>query len=161
MSAKWNDRVAAYLDELELVATKIDETVDRLQVETIQFGADEINAHVAKLQEALVELEVKIVEREEILKSPEAPPAGLSLTQKLKGTRHTDDARLAKRCESVSHLIMDAHQRAVSLFVCQYHLLDFNTEIVQLLVGSALPATYDASARRTNAPGGGLFNESA
>ncbi len=166
MNETWHTRVQTYVDELEQTAKTIDTILTQTRVDTTEVSAAGVEQSLGPLQAALIELEEKIAQREALLRDSDAPVRGLSLTEKLRGTLEIEDERLARRCEAVANLMANAHQRAVSLFVCQYHLADFSTEIVRLLTGSDMPSTYQSptseqSGRGKPDVGGGLFNEAA
>ena len=159
----WYKRVEAYLDELAEIAETIDLVLDNTRVQTLAVEAGQVDQSTAELRQALARLEDKIAEREDLLRANDAPKNGLTLREKLLSNHHIDDARLAKRCQSVAQAIQQAHQRAVSLFVCQYHLADITGEIVSLLAGASALKTYDGSSTKSKASrkGGGLFDEAA
>jgi hypothetical protein len=161
MSDTWRTKVATYVDQLEEIAKSIDSILEQTQIDTLQVKCEQVDQSTSQLQQALIRLEEKIAQREGLLKAPDAPQQGLSLTEKLKGTRHIDDARLARRCEQLAALIASTNDRAIALFVCQYHLADCSSEIVRLISGNTAPATYDPSRRTPTRTSGGLFNESA
>ena len=161
MSDRWRTQVATYVDQLEEIANSIDSILAQTLIDTTQVECEQVDQSTTQLQEALIRLEEKIAQRDELLKSPDAPQQGISLTEKLKGTRNIDDARLARRCEQVAALIASTNDRAISLFVCQYHLAECSGDIVRLMSGNTLPATYDPSQRHPPRASGGLFNESA
>ncbi len=159
----WFERVEAYLDELERTATTIDMILDETRVYTVNVQGGKVSESTRQLQENLVKLEEMIAQRELLLRDPDAPQRGLTLSTKLLGTLRIEDARLAKRCRELSATIEMAHTRAVSLFVCQYHLADLTTDLVLTLTRTSAPQTYQSSAT-AKVPikgGGGLFNEAA
>lgn len=161
MSDSWRTHVATYVDQLEEIAQTIDAILAQSKVDTTQGDSHQVDRSTDRLQQALIRLEGKIAQREQLLKSPDAPPSGLSLTEKLRETRNIDDARLAQRCEQVADLIAGANNRAIALFVCQYHLAECSSEIVRLISGNTPPATYGPNPGNTQRTSGGLFNESA
>lgn len=161
MSESWRRHVSIYVDQLEEVARSIDEILTQTQVDTTQANSEQVDQSRIRLQQALARLEEKVAQREDLLKSSDAPESGISLTEKLKSTRHIEDARLATRCEQVADLIASTNDRAVALFVCQFHLAQFSNEIVRLISGNTFPETYGQSQSNPPRSGGGLFNESA
>jgi len=160
MSQPWNDRVEAYVERLRQITTSIAETLDDTRVNTLAPDSEELNAQASKLAASIRSLETMVDEREALLHAEDAPPTGITLTEKLLATRRIDDARLARQCREVSGELEATHQRAVSLFVCQFHLANFGKELLQLLSGSLEGATYGDGPSRTG-QGGGLFNEAA
>ena len=171
MMSTWNDRVAAYTTEVSEIAETIDLILDETRVHTVGVEAEQINNSTEELQAALEELEEMIARRETLLQDPEAPGApgvsgsGNTLMEKLRSTFNIEDARLAKRCEEVSHQIELTHQRALSLFVCQFHLSDLTNDMLRILSGATGKPTYrrdgsDQSGQGYSA-GGGLLDEAA
>jgi hypothetical protein len=142
----------------ERVSTTIDSLMEQMRVETSDVNVAGVQESMDPLVQTLHALEEKIAERDELLRAPDAPADGLNLTEKLENTHDVDDAHLADRCRQVAVLISNANHRAISLFVCQYHLADFGSEIVRLLAGAAVPPTYGSDDVVVR---GGLFNESA
>ncbi|TWT50526.1 hypothetical protein Pla22_32690 [Rubripirellula amarantea] len=161
----WNDRVAAYAAEVAEIAETIDLILDETRVHTVGVKSKEVNESTAQLQHALEELEEMIGKRETLLKDPEAPTAGTTLIEKLRSTFNIEDARLAKKCEEVSHQIELTHQRALSLFVCQFHLSDLTTDMVRILSGVTAKPTYQrdgsTQANQGYQGGGGFLDEAA
>lgn len=163
MQKSWFERVEDYLDEVEQIAAEIDETLKRTRLETSELKSPEVMRSNASLMESLAALETKIAQREQLLHAEDAPQTGGTLTEKIQ--RSTDSSRkdLAIRCQTVSALISTVNQRAVSLFVCQFHLAQLSGDIVRLLAGQTAPPTYQAPNRNEKKAelGGGLFNEAA
>jgi len=157
-SQPWHQRVSVYLDGLETVAAEISSILENSKVDTIA-GDPSVEQSTDRLREALGELETKIAAREELLKAADAPQSGSTLTEKLKRSDAVGSDEVAARCERVAESISLANHRAVSLFVCQYHLADFGAEIIRLLSGADAPSTYGGSDQPSG--GGTLFNEAA
>ncbi len=145
MSDAWPERVGIYVDQVEQIALTIELILDQTQLESSGGDAGKVQESTADLEQSLVELEQKIAEREELLRDPDAPVRGVTLVEKLAATGRDQDAQLARRCEQIAGLIESTHHRAISIFVCQYHLSELSTELVRLMVGASLPATYGAS----------------
>lgn len=160
MSNTWPARVAIYLDQIEQIATTIELILEQTQLESSDDSA-KVQESTEDLERALGGLEQKIAEREELLRAADAPARGATLAEKLLGTDSGQDSQLALRCQQIAGLIELTHQRAISIFVCQYHLSELSTELVRLMVGASVPATYGESSQASATPGGGLFNESA
>ncbi|TWU59846.1 hypothetical protein Poly51_01190 [Rubripirellula tenax] len=159
----WTNRVETYLNELEQTAEIIDLILDETRVRTIGVQTDDVSESTRQLKDALADLETKIAEREDLLRDADAPPSGLTLTEKLAGSLRIEDARLASRCRDLAGTIQKTHTRAVSLFVCQYHLADLTTNLVGILSGASRLQTYRAinDTERPSKAGGGLFDEAA
>lgn len=157
----WGSRVETYLDELELIAETIDLVLDNTRVQTQRIASSEVEESTTQLADALKQLEEKVAEREELLRASDAPPNGITLKKKLLSSLHIDDARLALRCEKVAETIELAHTRAISLFVCQYHLADVTGDIVRILSGASSLKTYNPTRADDRGGQGGLFDEAA
>ena len=160
MSGTWRERVEKYVDHVEQIATSIHEILETTKVETSQVETESVEGSMNRLRQELAKLEDKIVERETLLNAADAPAKGCSLTEILNSGRHVDDARLAKRCVDVARQITEANQRAISLFVCQFHLADLSGELIRVLTRTLPPPTYETKGT-PDATGGGLFNEAA
>ncbi len=167
MNQTWAERVSVYLDELQQCAVAIDGILDQSNVHTVKLDHAMVQQSTDDLSAALDELKQKFSEREDLLGADDAPPVGASLTEKLSRSEHSvhrdlvAHRDLAARCSEIADVVAMANQRAVSLFVCQYHLLDLSSDIVRMLTGAMAPPTYGADANRSAGGGGTLFNEAA
>lgn len=159
-SAAWRDRVTQYVDELAQIAETIDLILDETRIRTVGLRPNEVDASTTQLVAAITELESMVERRESLLRADDAPSSGLSLSEKLLVSRRIEDARLARRCGEVAEMIATTHQRATALFVCQYHLSEFQREVLGRLAGASAPQTYDRSGQKPK-PSSGLFNEAA
>ena len=159
MNATWTERVEDYVHQLQQTAETIDLILDETRLATTEVNSPEVEASTQELLGAVGQLEKLVETRETLLRAGDAPAAGLTLSEKLFSTRRIDDARLAKQCREVAKQVETTHQRAVSLFVCQYHLSQLGSELLQLLSGSAAPDTYGQERRPSS--GGNLFNDAA
>lgn len=159
MTATWTERVEDYVHQLQQTAETIDLILDETRLSTTQVNSPEVEASTQELVTAIGQLERLVHTRETLLTAADAPAVGITLTEKLFSTRKIDDARLAKHCQTVAKEVETTHQRAVALFVCQYHLSQLGSELLQLLSGSTAPDTY-GQERRAH-PSGGIFNDAA
>ncbi len=163
MKQSWYGCVESYLSEVEIIAQQIDRTLDETRLETRRLEAAEVEHANSRLLEVLAALELKIEQRQSLLSAEDAPKSGTTLTEKLQGCGEAGVEELLARCRSVSEMISSINQRAISLFVCQFHLSQLSTDIVRLLAGQASPATY-AAPTQAEKPGdlaGGLLDEAA
>lgn len=158
MSFTWSQRVSSYLDELLTATETIDLILDTMQLATRNFQLEKIETSTKQLATSIEELAELIKKREILLQDDEAPARGMTLVDKLFSTHEIEDARIAKRCQKVAGTVETTHTRAVSLFVCQYHLTALSTDLVRVLSGERNPPTY---AKKQAQHRGGLFNESA
>jgi len=154
----WSDRVETYVDQLQDLVEEIDAILQQTNVESRGSSPATVQALTERLRGRLGELEQKVAHREELLRSEDAPSSGVTLTEKLDDAGQND---LADRAREVAQRIKKAHERSMSLFVCQYHLSNLTTDLVRLIAGADQVATYDGSGTAPPVPQGGLFNESA
>ncbi len=163
MHPSWFDRVEFYLNAVEEIAAQIETTLKSARLDTSELNAEAVDQANAAMLESLAVLEQRIVQREQLLQAEDAPIPGVTLTEKIEGSGHARRRELAERCRSVSLSISSINQRAVSLFVCQFHLSQMSGEIIRLLAGQIAPPTYQAPNRsdKKSELGGGLFNEAA
>ncbi len=159
MNPTWIERLADYLDQLQAICETIDLILDNVNVNTVALHHAEVERSTTELTQALKELESKVAERDELLRAEDAPQIGSSLTEKLRRSNHIDRERLITRCDQIAETIGMANQRAVSLFVCQYHLVDTSNHIIRLLSGVLTPPTYGDEPNQHSHHGGALFNE--
>ncbi len=155
----WINRLGTYLDELESDVTRIDDILASSTVQTTNVDQEGVDHATSELTDALKDLEAKVAERESLLSDPNAPARGGTLTSKLPFSDWPERDAIADRCEQIGEAVALANHRAVSLFVCQYHLSDLSTEILRLMSGTPEPPTYGKDSRETG--GGSIFNESA
>ena len=141
MGNQWPQRVASYLDRMEQIAATLESILDQTPLESPSDDAGKVQESTKDLEQALLELEQRVAEREELLRAPDAPQAGATLEEKLLGTGDASDAQLAVRCQRIAAQIELTHHQAISIFVCQYHLAELSTGLVRLMVGATAPAT--------------------
>ncbi|MFK8113903.1 MAG: hypothetical protein AB8B91_17000 [Rubripirellula sp.] len=161
----WTSRVSAYLNDLEELANQIKTILDQTHVDTSNINGEEVQRSSHTLQMQLAELETMVAQRQMLLGAEDAPTGpnpsmkSATLGDALRLRSDPLDLSLAKRCDEVGQLIGTTHQRALALFVCQFHLADFTSEMVRILVGAETPPTYARDANSTSAGSGGLFNK--
>lgn len=148
----------SYLDELTTATESIDFVLDEMQLATRNIQTQRLDELTKQLSGLIDELAELVKKREVLLNDTDAPPHGTTLVDKLNSTHDHEDARTAKRCQKVAGTVETTHTRAVSLFVCQYHLNSLSSDIVRLLSGERNPPTY---AKKQTQHRGGLFNEAA
>lgn len=158
MNAAWNQRVSQYLDQLETASESIDLLLDDMRISTTQVQHEQLDESTKTLLSTIDDLAKLIQKRETLLHDADAPAHGLTLVDKLLSTHHIEDARMAKRCQKVAATVETTHERAVALFVCQYHLTNLSSDLVRLLSGERTPPTYSKGQSNHR---GGLFNEAA
>ena len=154
----WDRRVEAYMDQLQGLVDQIDVIFEQTNVDSSQGDPTNTEESTANLEEKLTSLEQKVADREELLRADDAPSVGLTLFDKLSDLNEFD---LAERADRLAEQISLTHQRAMSRFVCQFHLSNLTTDLVRILTGSEQPATYGGPGTTQIVPQGGLFNESA
>lgn len=161
MIQNWSQRVASYVDQVEQIATTIELILDQTRLDTTEANSSSVQQSTADLEQALLSLEQKVADREELLHAEDAPPGGSTLVEKLAASGTPEDIELSVQCQRVSGLIESTHHRAISMFVCQYHLANLGSELVRLISGADAPATYGPGSDAAQSPAGGLFNEAA
>lgn len=163
MEPSWLDRVVRYLDEVESVARQLDQALQQTSLMASRWDAGGVGQGNASLSESVVALETKVAERDELLHADDAPTNGMSLTEKVLRAGHPESDVIGSRCREVASTIATVNQRAVSLFVVQFHLWQFSLELVRLLTGQNAPQTYSDPNRHEKKfeVGGGLFDEAA
>ncbi|TWT82625.1 hypothetical protein CA13_40880 [Planctomycetes bacterium CA13] len=163
-NATWSQRVTKYVDELEQVAETIEMILSQTRIVTTELDAPGVNHNQIELVTAVGQLESMVASRETLLAADDAPSKGTTLVEKLASSRSQADTVLMNRCQEVSAIVSTAHQHALSLFVCQYHLANFSGDIVRMLSGTDAPPTYRSSAAGNESRqhgGGRLFNDAA
>lgn len=162
IAPSWEQRVAQYLQNLQSEVQVVSTILEQSMVAATTVDAAGVTAHAARLREALQQLEVQVANRQQLLQASDAPQHGETLIAKLHAGEAPLTSELAARAETLAATINEINHRAVSLFVCQYHLADLSNEIVRILSGSTAPATYGNTSPAANQSGGGtLFNEAA
>lgn len=154
----WAGRVEAYMDQLQGLVDEIDSIIEQTSVDPGKLDPTNVQGSTENLREKLGELERKVADREELLRSDDAPSIGLTLYDKLSDS---NEFELAERADRLADQISLTHQRAMSRFVCQFHLSNLTTDLVRILTGADAPATYGGPGTVPIVPQGGLFNKSA
>jgi hypothetical protein len=160
----WTDRVSDYLDQLEICAGRLEEAVDEMRFGSKQIELDHLDQSHQSLATALVDLESLIVAREELIHADDAPGPGISIRNILGSQQDDVSKRLNERCRRVARDLDISRERAVALFVCQFHLAELSQSLLSLFQGGpGHLATYSngAEVRRPTANGGTLLNKSA
>ena len=164
MSKPWTARVSAYLDNLEFCVDRLNEALDEMRLGTKSLELTRLDGSHRQLADALQTLESLIAARQELIQAEDAPGKGLTLRDILGSSQDGLSRGLSERCQSLAKDIDISRERAVSLFVCQFHLADLSENVLALLRGVDGPrSTYHNSAdvRRPAAGGGSLLNKSA
>jgi flagellar biosynthesis/type III secretory pathway chaperone len=162
LSGSWADRLNDYLSDFQKVVQQLQEAVETSRLQTSDMDANRLPESQATFRTLLEALERKVAQRAELLSAADAPSEGATLTEKVLRSNDKKIRVLADRCRELSSEISVLNQRAVSLFVCQYHLAQLGGEIIRALSGHAGPITYRAQGRpEPKPPAGGLFNEAA
>ncbi len=154
----WIQRVETYIDQLQDLVEQLQVILRTAQVDSRDQGPQAVQASTQRLREQLDALEQKVAQRDQLLRSNDAPASGLTLIQKLSDANQTD---LAAHADRVAEQVTKAHQSSMSLFVCQYHLSNLTTDLVRLLTGAEQTTTYSGTGATAPLPQGGLFNKSA
>ncbi|MEM9825566.1 MAG: hypothetical protein AAF958_03210 [Planctomycetota bacterium] len=161
LTGTWLHSVAVYLDQLGDILSRVDESMERLRITTIEQGPRQIEPTLHRLAEALSDLERHVIRREELLRDDAAPKSGYNLLEKL-ADLGPDAERIHQAASDYSKQIESLRDRSLSQFVCQFHLADLTAGIVRTLCGDSDTPTYGKSNPNAKRPrNGGLFNEAA
>ena len=164
MSSTWVERVDEYLHALQQCVEKLDESLDNTRMGTTTLNAPQVSDGTHHLSECLKELESLIADRKVLLDADDAPHRGVSLRDVLNRCSDPGAYRLAGRCEKLSRSVDLSRERAVSLFVCQFHLSDLSAHLLALLrSGTDHGSTYQRGTSDVNRNGvsGSVFNKAA
>ena len=165
--AAWCAKVENYLDRLQEIVDTLNRLLEEFGPPNPADGSGRIEAAALKLAESVAEMEMMVAERESLLCDQDAPTFGVSLVKKLRSSLEFESHDLAARCDHISKILADSHHRAVSSFVCQFHLAELSGEIVGILSGASMSTTYGPQGMPVENHGadarygsrGGLFNE--
>ena len=163
----WHQRISDDVARLERVADSIESILSKSKVSTAELDHRGVTAESRELIEAVGKLETLVAERESLLLDAEAPAHGTTLLEKLRASHPDRDNALVSRAKRISEMVAVSHQRALSLFVCQFHLASYTSDVVRMLSGTDTPPTYRASSnvygksQPEQTGGGRLFNDAA
>ena len=161
-SSAWISAVETYVGELESLATKMQDSMDNLRIGVTERGPAAITPAVIDLARMVDTLQTYVARRDELLTDASAPTPGLTLRAKLSAVDDDRAADLADRCREVGRSIAETHQRATSLFVCQYHLSELTADLVRTLTRRQGGPTYDTRGETHRPSGdGGLLDRAA
>jgi hypothetical protein len=164
MSNAWIKRVDEYLDSLQNCVEQLNEALDETRVGTTTLDTPKIGGGTDQLSACLKDLERLIAERQQLIDADNAPLRGISLRDILNRCSLPGAATVADRCHQLSRDVDMSRERAVALFVCQFHLGDLSTHLLALLrSGADHGATYQQgkSDVKRNQSGGSVFNKAA
>ncbi len=156
----WRERVASFIEEATGIANAIDLILDETRMSPASGRNGELDPATEQLFASISDLERVVQQRDRLLRAEDAPPFGLSLSEKLLSTRQIDDARMAKCCGEVAELVAQTHHRATSLFICQYHLAAVPREWIARLARIGMQQN-SLDSMRIAKPNEGRFNEAA
>jgi len=161
---EWVDRVSDYLDQLQNCVHKLDESLDEMRTGTARLELAHVDQSHHQLVAALGNLELLIAAREDLIRASDAPASGFTIREILGKQDDIFSQSLSQRCQKLSKDIDSSRQRAVALFVCQFHLADLSDSLLSLLRGTpGRLATYSnaSDVRRPVDAGGSILNKSA
>jgi len=164
MFNSWMERVGEYLEILQQCIENLDEALDNTRIGTTTLNAPQVGEGTQHLSKCLEELESLIAERKVLLDADDAPLRGVSLRDVLNRCMDPDAERLAARCQQLSKSVDQSRERAVSLFVCQFHLGELSSHLLALLrSGADHGSTYQRGIAeiKRNDGGGSVFNKAA
>jgi len=164
MANSWLERVDEYLEVLQHCVENLDNALDNTRLGTTTLNTAQVHAGTEHLSECLKELEALIAERRILLDADDAPLRGVSLRDVLNRCSDPGAEKLAARCQQLSRSVDLSRERAVSLFVCQFHLGDLSSHLLALLrSGADHGSTYQRGIAeiKRNDGGGSVFNKAA
>ncbi len=162
--AAWHQRVATYLDQLQSCIEQLNDSLYEMRAATTSMALPQLETSQHQLVKTLADLESLIAVRQELISAVDAPGPGLSLRDILNGASGSSSDALAARCKTLAEEVELSRERAIAVFVCQFHLSDLSEHLITLLRGVPRPnATYEngGHARRPPASSGSLLNQSA
>lgn len=164
MKSSWIERVGEYLDSLEVCVERLNESLDETRVGTTTLDTTRVGGGTDRLSACLKELERLIAERQQLLEAEDSPMRGVSLRDVLNRCSLDGAATMADRCHRISQDVEMSRERAVALFVCQFHLGDMSTHLLALLrSGADHGSTYERGKTevKRSEVGGSVFNRAA
>jgi hypothetical protein len=164
MQSSWMDRVSQYLDSLQTCVENLNDALDETRVGTTSLNSKQVGQGTDELSACLQDLERLIAERTQLLSADDVPFAGVSLRDILNRCPDPSAAPLADRCAKLSRDVDLSRERAVALFVCQFHLSDLSSHLLALLrSGADHGSTYERGKSDVKRPGiaGSVFNKAA
>lgn len=162
-SVPWQQRLANYLDHLEICIDRLDQTLQQLPLGSGRGEPQRLEQVHEQLLESLQTLESLIAQRAELIGAADTPAAGDSLQAILNGCHGEPAQQLAARCRRVAKRVATSHDESVARFVCQFHLAEVSQDLICLIRGIPGPRqTYGngQSQPQGGAAGGTLFSES-
>lgn len=160
----WTTRVSDYLDQLEDCVERLNDSLDEMRTGTKQLEIGQVDQSRHRLAAALKDLELLIATREDLIRAADAPTQGMTIREILGKQGDDFSQSLAQRCKQISKDVDASRERAVALFVCQFHLADLSQSLLALLRGTpSRQSTYDnaSDVRRPADMGGSILNKSA
>ena len=164
MNRPWLERVNSYLDSLEECVENLNEALDETRVGTTTLDTPKVGSGTEHLAACLKELERLIADRQQLIDAEDAPLRGVSLRDILNRCVLPDAPSVANRCQQLSRDVDVSRERAVALFVCQFHLGDLSTHLLALLrSGADNGSTYQNGKTdvKRDESGGSVFNKAA
>ncbi len=160
----WTERVSDYLDQLQGCVERLDDALDEMRMGTSRLEMIQVDQSQQHLAAALRDLELLIAAREDLIRASDAPALGMTIREILSKQEDAISRSLSKRCLVVSKNIDASRERAVALFVCQFHLADLSQSLLSLFRGTTgIQTTYEnmSDVRRPTDMGGSILNKSA
>lgn len=159
----WLEALREYFVRLEESAAELDAAVETADAFTREGAFAGLHEAAAAVEQCLSQMEQRIEQRQQLLARDDAPVRAYQLRQCLKALEGhdlfgTEAAALLKRCDVIEQMIERVREHALSLFVCQFHLMDTNSHFLRLMMPEA---NLQPSSRLPNRMhrGGGLLDQ--
>jgi hypothetical protein len=160
----WLVRVEDYLKSLAQCVENLDDALDNMRMGTVSLDALRVGSGTDQLSQCLRELETLIAERTNLLEAEDVPLRGVSLRDVLNRCIESEAKSLADECQRLSQAVDLSRERAVALFVCQFHLNEFSAHMLAILrTGADHGTTYEQGKSEVKrvGTGGSVFNKAA
>ena len=158
----WVTAVENYLDQLGRSVERLDTLLSELRLSVMQTPDEKLASSLVAVTETVQRMESLLAGREELLTAANAPAVGSTLREKLIAVANVRAARTAAEAEQLSGRVSTVHGKAMSLFVCGFHLTQWASHMVRVHTQTVNQPTYDRDGRSDQDPrSGGIFEDAA
>ena len=158
----WVTAVENYLDQLGRSVERLAGLLSELRLSVMQTPDEKLASSLVAVTETVQRMETLLAGREELLIADNAPAIGNTLREKLRGIANIRAARTAAEAEALGSRVSTVHGKAMSLFVCGFHLTQWASHMVRVHTQTVGQPTYDRDGRSDQDPrSGGIFEDAA